>query len=347
QAQFDRIHRPWKTLSGAKAAASTGDTIVVHPGTYDEKNLLKDGVDWHFTVGAIVEYTGRADGGLFDDSTTGENDVVRCVISGWGEFRRLGSGSSGDVFKIWKPGSKVTATFHRATGIARGLAVAGDSTTELIARFDSIETSDGALDCVGGYMYAHGRSAICDNIGHENDGGVAEIHLDLLEGADQGLWIATPPGPVSRYTIHRIVGGETGIQHASGDAVVVADRIESTDDATVLAGGHSLRVRGAKIVNLGTSSAVHSWIPDFVLQDCILEPGAGAVEAGGVPPRFVGGRNPKAFVSSQSTLAGFLAVEQATTNLRRGDFVKLTTGAVHLLNADDPSAASSYVTLVP
>ncbi len=346
-AQLDRIQRPWKTLTAAKAAAAAGDTIIVHPGTYDEKNLLKDGVDWHFTVGAIVEYTGRANGGIFDDSATGANSVVRAVISGSGEFHRLGSGSSGDVFKIWQPGSKVTATFYRATGIARGLAVAGDASTALIASFDSIETSDGALDCVGGYMYANGRRAVCNNIGHENDGGVAEIHLDYLEGGAQGMWIATTPGPTSRYYVNHIVGEENGIQHAWGDAIVVADLIESTTDATVLASGTSLRVRGARIVNHGASPAVYNWIADLELQDCILEPGAGAVEVGGATARFLGGRNSKAFLSAQATLANFLAIEEPTSNVRIGDFVKLTTGNAYLLNDHEASAAGSYTLLVP
>jgi hypothetical protein len=45
------------TLAGAKAVAVSGDTIIVWPGTYNENNLLKDGVDWFFMPGAVVDYT--------------------------------------------------------------------------------------------------------------------------------------------------------------------------------------------------------------------------------------------------------------------------------------------------
>src|SRR5215813_6873431 len=48
---------PLTTLTAAKAAARSGDTIVVAPGTYLENDLLKDGVNWFFSPGAIVSYS--------------------------------------------------------------------------------------------------------------------------------------------------------------------------------------------------------------------------------------------------------------------------------------------------
>lgn len=76
------------TLREAKALAEPGDTIVVYPGTYDEGNLLKNGVNWFFMPGAIVYYnnpsitSGNARG-IFDDRDTG---AVTCRIGGFGEF---------------------------------------------------------------------------------------------------------------------------------------------------------------------------------------------------------------------------------------------------------------------
>jgi hypothetical protein len=80
------ITKPFLTLAAAKAAAVSGDLITVYPGTYNEKNLLKDGVNWHFESGAIVEWTGAAAGGIFDDSADGANGPVACSITGLGEF---------------------------------------------------------------------------------------------------------------------------------------------------------------------------------------------------------------------------------------------------------------------
>lgn len=80
----------FKTLTAAKTAATSGDTIIVLPGTYTENNLLKNGVNWHFLAGAIVNYVDPGTGsgyGIFDDRPTGA-----CVstISGDGEFKYYG-----------------------------------------------------------------------------------------------------------------------------------------------------------------------------------------------------------------------------------------------------------------
>lgn len=77
---------PYKTLTAAKTAAVAGDTIVVRPGTYDERNLLKNLVNWHFINGAIVDYTGSGRGAIFDDSSFGANAAIVSVISGDGTF---------------------------------------------------------------------------------------------------------------------------------------------------------------------------------------------------------------------------------------------------------------------
>ena len=47
----------FSTLTDAKNYATSGDLITVLPGVYNENNLLKDGVNWHFMPGARVEYT--------------------------------------------------------------------------------------------------------------------------------------------------------------------------------------------------------------------------------------------------------------------------------------------------
>lgn len=79
--------RPFLTLTAAKAASLSGDTIVVWPGTYVEHDLLKNGVNWLFMPGAVVTWneTGTGNGyGIFDDRSSG---ACACVIAGYGEFR--------------------------------------------------------------------------------------------------------------------------------------------------------------------------------------------------------------------------------------------------------------------
>ena len=81
-----RFDKPYETLAAAKSAATSGDLVHVGPGTYDEKNLLKNGVNWYFEQGAKIIYTGATDGSIFDDGPDGANGPVVCTIDGFGEF---------------------------------------------------------------------------------------------------------------------------------------------------------------------------------------------------------------------------------------------------------------------
>ena len=88
---------PYATLTAAKNAALSGETIVVRPGTYNERNLLKTGVNWNFDFGAIVNYTGSANGSVFSDGVDGTAGAVACKILGKGDFRNGGSVVTGTV----------------------------------------------------------------------------------------------------------------------------------------------------------------------------------------------------------------------------------------------------------
>jgi hypothetical protein len=102
-----RLQRPFLTLTAAKTAAQAGDTIVVLPGIYNERNLLKNGVNWHFLSGAKVVYTGAAEGGIWDDSYMGTGGAVICKITGQGEFENRGSNASSWVFYAWYAGTDI------------------------------------------------------------------------------------------------------------------------------------------------------------------------------------------------------------------------------------------------
>jgi hypothetical protein len=49
---------PYATLLAAQTAAPSGTTIVVRPGAYTSAPLGKNGVNWYFTPGATVNFTG-------------------------------------------------------------------------------------------------------------------------------------------------------------------------------------------------------------------------------------------------------------------------------------------------
>jgi hypothetical protein len=48
------LSTPFLTLAAAVAAAASGDTIFVLPGNWNESQIAKDGVNWHFFNGASI-----------------------------------------------------------------------------------------------------------------------------------------------------------------------------------------------------------------------------------------------------------------------------------------------------
>lgn len=92
------VTKPFLTLGAAKTNALSGDTIFVMPGTYDEKNLLKTGVNWHFFRGAKVIYTGAEQGAIFEDDSDGANTNIISSITGYGEFDNQGSAADSVLY---------------------------------------------------------------------------------------------------------------------------------------------------------------------------------------------------------------------------------------------------------
>lgn len=121
-------------LEDAKAAATSGTTIVVLPGNYTAKNLLKNGVNWYFMPGAVVSRTvWDSPGAIFDDSSFGANGPVACKIDGFGEFvcneplisstgiSVPGEGPFSQVLWIQNPASAITFNCRKVTGTSDAL----------------------------------------------------------------------------------------------------------------------------------------------------------------------------------------------------------------------------------
>lgn len=59
-AQRGKRHRPFATCGLAKTLAQSGDTIIVQPGTYNENDLAKNGVNWQIENGAQIFFSYHA-----------------------------------------------------------------------------------------------------------------------------------------------------------------------------------------------------------------------------------------------------------------------------------------------
>lgn len=75
----------------ARAAATSGDTIVVYPGTYSVTNLAKDGVNWHFVAGTILRHN-------FDVTKPQQQAIFQ--DNDYAEFNQYGEGTNSMSFKV-------------------------------------------------------------------------------------------------------------------------------------------------------------------------------------------------------------------------------------------------------
>lgn len=82
-------------LAQAMNNASLGDTLYVTAGTYREVIKLRNGVNWWFEPGAVVDYFSSAAGSLFSDGDDVTHDDINVLIMGYGTFRRGGAAVGG------------------------------------------------------------------------------------------------------------------------------------------------------------------------------------------------------------------------------------------------------------
>ena len=119
---------PFLTLNAAQSVGSAGDTVVVRPGTYDERVVLND-ANWHFENGAILHYTGTSTGMMFGDDLV---SAATCRVTGWGVFHHEGTPDTEDPTPNSGPYNGVVGFCNTRTNIYfEGLDVVGDQSVDL------------------------------------------------------------------------------------------------------------------------------------------------------------------------------------------------------------------------
>lgn len=170
---------PFLTLTAAKAAAQSGDTVFVGPGSHAlSTNLLKNGVNWHFEAGAIVTRTGT--GAVFDDSAAGANGAVTCKITGSGVFNSATAGI------VYLTNASSNVVFEADTA----------STTQATPGFEAM-----ALFQTGGTLFARVRHLYSLQSPYYWENGESYVEAELVEGpgAQPAIYVlntVTPTGQV-------------------------------------------------------------------------------------------------------------------------------------------------------
>lgn len=233
-AQRGKMQWPFLTLTAAKAAAVAGDTVVVFPGTYNDTNLAKNGVNWHFMPGAIVDFVDATLAlltAIFDTSIPyGAGTACTFSVTGHGVFR-LTHCSAPLLTSAWPADS-------------------------ILIECDSIETPVTAIGSRG-YLrlacpsIAAGGPAIV--LGLQAN---SWLQLSTVATTDDGAAIVNG-GDFTSIFADSITGATGGIQSSAGPCYVAAREIKTAEGVAVatLNGTAGLcSIRGARLVT-GDSSA--------------------------------------------------------------------------------------------
>jgi len=228
-----RMTIPFRTLAAAKNAAKGGDTIVVLPETYNENNVAKNGVNWHFFPGAIVDYNGTGTG-LFD-TTSG---ACTFSVTGNGVFKTSNGGATVPVFNLFNTSDNVVLEFESIDSRGYGIR------------------SKGTLRARGTELKSNGNTAVLIEGSSESHLNIGRIHsvtseAVTVEGSSSACLVRL-------HANYIVSDGFYGLLLRFGTAFVDAFEIRSaTDPAVCYDCGyhHPLHLRVSRIVSTGTSVA--------------------------------------------------------------------------------------------
>jgi hypothetical protein len=105
-----------KALQIAKAAAVSGDTVIVGPGNHKiTSSLAKDGVNWEFMPGSSVTRTDETEGAVWDD----RNTPMSFSVTGYGDFSRVTTSALARslVIRVRHPNSVISVQGRDFTAI--------------------------------------------------------------------------------------------------------------------------------------------------------------------------------------------------------------------------------------
>jgi len=224
------------TLGGAKAVAVSGDEIEVHPGTFNENNLLVNGVNWYFHPGAKVTYTGggTATCAIFDDGTNGANTAVTCVIGGEGQF----TNTSGDIPCVLhvENGSQISLNADLCAGTNRTIDITNSGNTAVVyVKSAKITETSGSYSAI---YYSGGK--------------VLDITAELIASTtNYGTGILVAANSPSKLDVRANRISARGIcVYQTGTAttgILVSGEIISEDRAVMLSDG-SVTIRASAIL---------------------------------------------------------------------------------------------------
>lgn len=251
--QYDYL-KPFASLSAAQTAASSGDTIIVEPGSYTGVSLGKNGVNWHFITGSEVTTTGT--GSIWADG----GNVMAYEVTGDGVFRHAGT-LAGQVVYLTAASTvtmrcRLASTAGSAAHVLRGtagtlifhgeiavnntagnssalLATGASSLTQRVYGNISSKSTAAAARCEGASVVQNiygsithtgsgtGGAAANNVLGAFCSDGSQEIHGDIITtgaaiSSTGGSQVVVGNMTTSSTTLSAVYHSGTGVQRISG-----------------------------------------------------------------------------------------------------------------------------------
>lgn len=238
----DRSDKPFLTLGAAKAAASSGDTVIVLPGSYTvTASLAKNGVNWHFTAGASVSMADDSStAGIWDDggssmtfSVTGAGTFTRTSTDAGMGYNLINCSHASSVISIecldilgdndaFAPSALVNQSAGQLYLRFRRMVESGDITGEIRS---GIFWTNGRMHAYGFYIQANDYSVWSEAAGTPT--GDMYVHVDELDCTASGNSIyssgseATAAAWITAKTVGKSVVNTPAINHAGAERIYV------------------------------------------------------------------------------------------------------------------------------
>lgn len=260
----ERINRPYLTITAAKNAASSGDTIEVRPGTYNEYNLVKNGINYYFHPGARVVYTGTPSLSFLPAIFgAAEADTVATFgVYGHGDFVWDGAGGAGYV-AYWQASNSVVrihANNIESTGSDLFGCDTGTGVDIIMTARKGTSTGDAFYTALGG------------------DGNVT-MEIDQID-AGASLMIAEGSGGLITLKFDRCTCVRIGTCTAGEVILSGRDVLYSTDAAGLSHEGGVCRLIHLRVEGTDTDSVPISVSSSgLVIENCHIIAGSSATES--------------------------------------------------------------------
>ena len=197
------LHLPFQTILGATGSANIGDTIIVYPGTYtDNDNILKDGVNYYFYPGAIVEPTTAT------TFTLGGNSTYTYPVNVRGAGTFICNTPKFGPIALKAPSGHIEFDTAKATAIGD---IGGAAYVNcVIVSHDYTADPDGVVNVKGKIINSGstGGNAGVFNPGVGNV--IFEGTITSLVGAMPGVWMSYSPNDPSDFRGYGDVYSEAG-----------------------------------------------------------------------------------------------------------------------------------------